>query len=355
LFDLAQRKPLPTLTRRTLDANTAGWVRREPMGPDGAGPLALTTLMPGLDLAEWASSNLPSVLGDLHKHGAVLFRGFGITDAARFERVTRAVAGEPLSYEERSSPRSAVAGRVYTSTDHPADQAIFLHNEQSYNLTFPLRLLFCCVTPATDGGATPLADSRRVFARLPAALRDKFLSRGYAYVRNFGDRLGLPWQQVFGTSDRDEVVRYCSSHGIDWEWRPDGGLRTRQVRRAAGRHPFTGEPVWFNHATFFHVTTLPGELGRTLVDALGEEGLPNQTTYGDGEAIEPDVLDVLRATYAEERTEFPWQRGDVLLLDNMLTSHGRAPFAGPRLVLASMTTPLPWSSVPHVGDLKESR
>ena len=45
-------------------------------------------------------------------------------------------------YMERSSPRHEVADHVYTSTDHPPRHPIALHNEQSYNITWPLRIFF---------------------------------------------------------------------------------------------------------------------------------------------------------------------------------------------------------------------
>jgi alpha-ketoglutarate-dependent taurine dioxygenase len=348
MLDKGPRKQLPSLRRQEIDSDVARWVRQERLGMGTEGPLVMTPLVSGLDLAGWARQCLPVILQSLHLHGAVLFRGFRVTDASAFERVARAVAGEPLSYEERSSPRSVVKGHVYTSTDHPADQHIFLHNEQSYNLVFPLRLLFCCITAAAQGGATPLADSRRIFRRLPREVRTRFLARGYMYVRNFGDRFGLSWQEAFRSSDPGEVEAYCRKNGIDCEWRSGGRLRTCQVRRAAGLHPFTGEPVWFNHATFFHVSTLPSGLGDALRATLGDDDLPNDTRYGDGEPIEPEVLTVLREAYQGEQIAFPWQTGDVLLIDNMLTSHGRAPFVGTRLVLAAMAIPFPWGSVPEI-------
>jgi alpha-ketoglutarate-dependent taurine dioxygenase len=42
---------------------------------------------------------------------------------------------------------------------------------------------------------------------------------------------------------------------------------------------------------------------------------------------------------------FPWQSGDVILLDNMLMAHGRTPFAGSRKVVAGMAQPMSWDRI----------
>jgi Taurine catabolism dioxygenase TauD, TfdA family len=167
----------------------------------------------------------------------------------------------------------------------------------------------------------------------------------YMYVRNFGDGFGLSWPEVFGTTSRAEVEAYCRANGIEAEWKGGGRLRTRQVRRAAARHPQTGEWVWFNHATFFHVSTLDEDIRLRLLDEFGEAELPNNTTYGDGSPIEPEVLEELRAAYLRHQVAFPWRAGDVLMLDNMLVAHGREPFEGARRVVAGMADPCQWANL----------
>jgi alpha-ketoglutarate-dependent taurine dioxygenase len=228
---------------------------------------------------------------------------------------------------------------VYTSTDYPADQAIFPHNENSYQRTFPLKLFFYCHVAPEGGGETPLVDCRRVGQRIPAEIRRRFATTGIRYVRNFGGGMGLDWRSVFQTDDRGAIEAYCRGVDMQLEWRPNDRLRVSRVLPATVRHPRTGEEIWFNHATFFHLTTLPETLRDTLAATLAEGDLPNQTYYGDGSPIEDEVVAELRRIYLDEKVVYPWQRGDVVLLDNVLTAHAREPYRGRREILTGMAEP----------------
>ena len=70
-----------------------------------------------------------------------------------------------------------------------------------------------------------------------------------------------------------------------------------------------------------------------------EEDLPRNAFYGDGSKIEASVLEEINEIYQQETVTFPWQEGDILMLDNMLVAHGRKPFIGPRKVLVGMAEP----------------
>jgi alpha-ketoglutarate-dependent taurine dioxygenase len=299
-------------------------------------PLVIEPNAERVDIAAWAARNREFIDMQLLRHGGILFRGFEITTPEAFEQLCRAVSSELLEYSERSSPRTQVSPNVYTSTDYPAQQSIFLHNENSYQRTFPQKIFFFCLTPAATGGETPIADCRKVFQRLSPKVRERFIEKRWMYVRNIGDGFGLPWQTIFQTQDPEVVERECFRKGIKVEWKDDERLRLSTVLPAVVNHPQSGELSWFNHATFFHITTLDPVLREVLLAEFAEEDLPTNTYYGDGSRIEPEVLEELREAYREQTVSFPYEAGDVMLLDNMLTAHGRAPYSGSRKILVAM-------------------
>lgn len=266
--------------------------------------------------------------------GGVLLRGFAVPTVDDFRAFAAGFGLPLLSYEFGSTPRTEVGGGVYTSTEYPAHQAIPLHNEQAYTREWPMRIWFHCVTASPEGGETPIADSRAVLRRMPAAVRERF-APGILYVRNYGE-FDVPWQKVFNTDSRAEVEAYCRKTGIRWEWLPDGELRTTQLCQAIETHPASGAAVWFNQAHLFHVSNLQPEVRESLEDLLGVENLPRNTYFADGSPIPDAILDEVRAVLDAETVSFRWEAGDVLMLDNMLAAHARAPFKGPRKVVVAM-------------------
>ena len=325
--------------RRAVTVSSDSLVRFGSL-PTGDLPLLVEPSSPGVDLMAWAASHRELLEEKLLRHGGILFRGFDLHGPEDLEAFIRASSGESLEYRERSSPRHAVKGNIYTSTDYPANQPIFLHNENSYQKEWPRRLFFFCKVAPGGGGETPIADCRRVRDALDPAIREAFARRKWMYVRNFGDGFGLDWRTVFQTDDRQQVEEHCRAKGIAVEWKEGGRLRTRAVRSAVVRHPRTGETLWFNHATFFHVSTLEPGVRAALLDEFAEADLPANTYYGDGASIEPAVMDALRAAYHGATVSFPWHKGDLLMLDNMLVAHGRAPYTGAREILVGMAEPV---------------
>ncbi|MFE0172220.1 AMP-binding protein [Streptomyces sp. NPDC059002] len=307
---------------------------------------------PGQSIAERLDDDRELLDGLADHGGFVLYRDTGAESPEGFRAVLDLLGSAPLPYEERSSDRREVAPSLYTSTEHPADQPIKLHTEHSYAQSWPLRLTFCCVRPADHGGETTVADLSEMTRRLRPGTVARFRDEGVRYVRNFGGGLGLDWPTVFGTDDRDEVEEYCRRHDIAYEWRGEDRLRTTFHRPALRIHPHTGREAWFNHAYFFNPSSLDPSLRAELLDHCAPEDLPFRTLYGDGDEIEDSVIEEIGRAYSATLRKVRWQKGDVLIVDNMAAAHGRMPYQGRRQVLVAMShghTPGPHTSSPSAA------
>ncbi len=301
-------------------------------------PLVIESTAGDCHLVEFIAERRDTLRTDLTAVGALLFRKFGVSQASQFKHAVEHLTGDALLYTERSSPRHEVADRVYTSTDHPADQEILLHSEQSYTYNWPRYISFFCETRAKVGGNTPIADNRGILRRMPSALVEKFERAGILYKRTYGLGLGVHWRTAFQTEDKGAVEAFCRERDIEWAWDGDV-LRTRQYRSAFQNHPETGERLWFNHALFFHISSVGDDLAEDLVAVVGPDDLPTNTCFGNDEPFSAEEIQALRCATAAEKCGFEWCDGDVLVLDNMRCQHGREPFSGARRVLTLMTMP----------------
>jgi alpha-ketoglutarate-dependent taurine dioxygenase len=277
----------------------------------------------------------------LLEHGALLFRGFDVRTVGAFDAFAGAVSDRRGDYIYRSTPRTRVGSGIFTASEYPPDEEIPLHNENSYQRSWPTSIAFCCVTPAVSGGATPIADMREVTRDLGAERVDRFEARRVRYIRHYQPYVDLPWQTVFQTPDPVEATRYCTINDIECQWLEPGVLRTTQVCQGVARHAVTGERLWFNQAHLFHLSSLGREEQQLLLDTVGAERLPRNACHGDGGHIAADDLDAVRAAFRAHAVTFPWQAGDVLMLDNMQVAHGRERYRGRREVLTVMLDP--WS------------
>ncbi len=302
--------------------------------PDnGRLPLLISPVTGSLLLPEWIKDNKTIFFDKLREYGGILFRGFKIDSVEKFQDFVAAFEASPLEYRQRTSPRFEVAKNIYHSTTYPSDQEINMHSENSYALNWSRYIVFCCIEPAEERGETPIADNRSVLNYLSSETREKFLQKGVRYVRNISKELGLSWEEVFQTTDKNEVASECRRFGMGLEWKDDDRLTLIWNNGAIYAHPETGEKTWFNHAFFFNKYALSEEL---LAEFESDTELPFSTYYGDGTIISREEIAEIRSAYARAAVTFPWEKGDVLFLDNMMVSHGRKPYKGKREIIVSM-------------------
>lgn len=191
----------------------------------------------------------------LTQSGVVLLRGFKtMTDAKAFAKILDALGANLMDYIGGTAPRHSVLGKISTSTDMPPEYTLVLH-QVAYMANPSDRIAFFCEIPAAVAGQTPVADARRVTARLDPGMRLRFEAKGLRVRRSLpktvavDQRPGIPkaWPAVFETNDPSEVERIAEAKGWGMKWLPDGTLQLWQKLLPPFKtHPVTKDRVWFN-------------------------------------------------------------------------------------------------------------
>ncbi|MCS4310434.1 amino acid adenylation domain-containing protein [Pseudomonas sp. BIGb0381] len=320
--------------RQNGPAAAATPIETRPLRAGSSFPLLVQLRERELAPAVWAESNREQVEGWLREHGGIIFRGFDLPTPADFEQFCQALCPE-LYGQYGDLPKKEGGNKIYKSTPYPKDRMIMFHNESAHQHRWPRRQWFYCETPATSGGATPIVDSREVYRELPAWLQVKLRRKQLMYVRNFSASLDVSWQHFFQTEERAEAERICHEGGIEFEWRGANELHTRQVCPAVILHPLTGDASFFNQIQLYHPAFLDADIREQFLKGR-DSVMPRQVFYGDGSELEEAAIEAISAAYERCAVRFDWQRGDVVMLDNMLAAHARDPFEGERRIVVAM-------------------
>jgi alpha-ketoglutarate-dependent taurine dioxygenase len=315
---------------------------------------AVITSRAGESLAALLTSERDSHAEIRQKYGAILFRGFDLKSPEDFRAaVALSFENSLKSYIGGVSPRGQVMSGVYESTRFPAHLRIPQHNEMAYLPDPPRELAFFCEIEPQHGGETPLADSRVIYSLIPTEIRQSFEKAGISYHRYLNGRhmtrrhrnrhyvakLHTSWMAAFSTQDPAVVERACAENGSTVTWDQEEGAKINNILPAFRKHPDTGEMLWFNQvATFLSSPRSTGFFRWLLYQAAFQDPFmrPFHATFGDGSPITLQQLNSVHHAIDTATIRFRWHRGDLLLVDNFLVTHGRMPYRGDRRILVAI-------------------
>jgi len=284
----------------------------------------------------WVRARAGQSSDEACRHGAVLFRGFGLHTAEDFDRFVSAFGLPAFTYEDSMSNavRLNRTPRVFTANEAPPSVSIFFHHEMAQTPLYPMKLFFFCEQPAETGGATPLCRSDVLWQLLvghcPQFARD-IESKGLRYANvmpaemDLASGMGRSWQSTLKTTTTDGAEARLRGLGYTWQWLPDGALRARTPVLRAVRDLPDGRRSFFNQL----IAAYCG-----WKDARNDPS--TSITLGDDSPLDAGAVAVAIRLSEELAFELPWQAGDVVLVDNFVTMHGRRPFTGTRKILAAM-------------------
>lgn len=282
------------------------------------------------DAVTWIHSNRQVIEASLNSSGAILFRGFPVSSAAEFDVFSAAFNYPVFTYAESLSNavRINFTERVFTANEAPPEVEIFLHHEMAQTPVSPAKLFFYCHAAAETGGATPLCRSDRLFQKLYAEKPDwanEFESRGLKYTtimpleNDLASGQGRSWRSTLSVADESEAESKLGALGYSWKWRQDKSLEATTPRLPAVVQLGDGSKAFYNQL----IAAYKGWKG--VKDNPG-----SAITYGDGSEISAAQLDYVVSLADEFTFDLSWQDGDVALVDNYRTMHGRRKYSGSR-------------------------
>lgn len=326
------------------------WINAEKL------PLVIEPSDPGIPLKEalgLIASNREELEKKLLTNGGLLFRNFPISNEDGFADFIKTIdTGGFVDYIGGDSPRNKIKEGIYTSTEAPPSIKIPLHNELSFVKNYPKKIYFFCQIAPSCKGETTIADARKVHDSIDEEVKKRFVANGLKYVSCYYHKSGLmemlnkwqrshkSWIDVFETELSAEVEEKCRTNDFEYKWNQNQWLQISQKRPAVMKHPVTQENVWFNQAHLYDFNPkLLGwwrYLGAKLFYIRKHMRL-HEVYFSDGSTIPRADLYHILETLEANTIYFPWQKGDLLMLDNVLAMHGRATFTGKRRILAAMT------------------
>lgn len=325
---------LPSTNQRTLGA---------PHPPNTVIPLALRPSThgdgtPDLDTVISSIKSLQAQDGLLTKklaqHGTLLFRGLPINDAQDFSKFAHAFGYAPHEIIGIVVNRPLLAPNVAPANEAPKDVLIYSHNESPQVPHAPEYIFFYGHRAPSKGGESPISSSLELFHRakeeIPAFIEElaaKGILSKVTYKVETQYAGGSTLKQAFGKEIQDgddeatrrakvetQIQRYGRGEHTSWEW-TDGGqtLVLTHHLPAIRTQPNTNLPTLFTGLAAYY---------RNFVNtANAARRNVTQQLYGDGTPIPEVYLKRLAEITEEIRVLHRWERGDVLVYDNVVAQY----------------------------------
>lgn len=290
-------------------------------------------------LCNYITYNKKHLLSLLQEIGGILFRGFNLINELDFEQVVRSLNPNLGNYTGGDSPRTKISEKIYTSTEYPPEFSISLHHEKSFSNTYPYHVYFFCQIPPHEGGETPILDSRKLYQSLTPELIDTFKNKKLKYIMNLhsGSGIGRSWRDSYEVNDKEALEKILKTFKINYRWKEDDILEVHEIVQPIIKHPLSNEYVFFSQADQWHISNLDKEIVDAMSEIIPEENFFHNCLHGDGSEINIEHLQEIREKMQENMVTFPWKKGDLLMLDNIISMHGRMPYKGLRKILVSMS------------------
>lgn len=335
-------------------------------------------------LQEFLTGNASRLIEDLAKYGAILLRGFAISNDAQFEQAILSIPqfkGIRDAFMSENG-RDYVEGQKYvlmTNSVYKTGGTLYLggfHTENYYSTDVPSYICFCCLEPSKRGGETGIINTAKVYNEMSNDLKERLKKKPYFVskwlISEVAERYQIPLEKIeaiceqfglprIGKGDDRFVLMYKPSvleHPLTKEKALEINLfelatLNKELRRCfikdyAGR-------TWFWHRLFWRLPTflfnsleymavmfialfnspkksyqiVRNNLLKLKANWKTNQGIDYQKV---GSCFDKQDIKDLAKSMRRHYSSCLWQKGDILLVDNKKVMHAGMPGTGSRLI-----------------------
>lgn len=311
---------------------------------------------PSIDfLFSFVKKEKQQIFKALIKHGGILLRGFRVENAQDFENIMH-ILGINLSnsYKGGVVIRNRITPYIFTSSELPNQMFLPAHTEMCYMENRPRFIAFYCAVEPEIFGETPIYNCREIYQNLNSEAKKLFMNEVpfLRKIKRAGSYKTL--RDVFYTDDIGQIENFLKANNIRHYWKRKILYLLHTVPMTI-KCPETNEicvqtltcdhwyflyrhmkkirdrQTMFNHS-MYGVRILANILRHTVTNfkKLIKNKIDCETPYSVFNKAMADHLFQVREKHS---VVFKWKRGDVLMLDNILTGHGRMNVKPPRKIL----------------------
>lgn len=343
------------------------------------------------NLPDYFSENSAKIMGLIYKHGAVLLRGFSVKSETEFEQSIRSLKGfKPMNdYFLAEHGRDLLPGCeyvYYTNRSYKTGGTFYFggfHTENHYTCDVPHFISFWCRKPSVLGGETGLINLTKVYEDLRPSIKEKLGKTTFLVASlTIGDL-----SQRYNISEK-HMIELCTEFGLELGINDNGQNIINIYKPSVIVHPITEKSslvgnlsaeivgldkalnnefqnaylglkwkihrlVWKRYPTIALISQTKAKNLRFWIPWLLKEKVikrnkkqpdsnpgpvPNNRL---GSAFSLDDVNDLSKSVRKHFTAFKWEKGDILLIDNLQTAHAGMPGFGNRIIRAVLGNPVP--------------
>ncbi len=347
------------------------------------------------ELMTYLSDNSDELVEGLDRHGALLLRNFKIESEVDFENALTSLSHINCmdDYFLAETGRLLVEDTkyvFYTNKFYKTGAGLafgIFHNEGYRSADVPHYVSFCCLKPSRQGGETGLVDMAGVYTALSSELKAKLESKTF-----FSESVSLSFLAKKYDVPITRVEEFCQQQGYKITTDNDSQDKTLVLfKPTVIEHPRTKRPAvimnmglkimkglenyfkedyrgskWWLHRLswkykFIYYLDMISRVSRISeknrevkkeaslmkIDQAG--GTKSKIKHRGSEHLSYDTLEKVITTdegkqfqkaFRENFVSFRWEKGDVLIVDNLRMCHAGMPGKGARTVRAIMSNPV---------------